>query len=94
MDGTTPLHQAAGMDYVQICQLLIEKMDDVDSRTFAGDTPLNYAAYNGHGKVCEILMAKAKLYITSTINFLLYILAATINCSSFSLFLGNFKKYI
>ena len=53
-------------------------MDDVDSRTFAGDTPLNYAALYGHGKLCEILMAKAKLYITSTINFLLYTLAATI----------------
>ena len=69
-------------------------MDDVDSRDFTGDTPLNTAAINGHGKVCEILMAKAKLYITSTINLLLYTLAGKINCSSFSLFLSNFKKYI
>ena len=78
--------------YIQICQLLIEKMDDVDSRDFAGNTPLNTAAIGGHGKVCEILMAKVKLYIPSTINFLLYTLVTAINCSSFSLFLSNFTS--
>ena len=62
------------MGHVQICELLIEKMDDVDSRNFAGNTPLTVAAKNGHGKLCRILMAKAKLYITSTINFFYFIL--------------------
>ena len=94
MDGDTPLHKAAMKGHVQICELFIEKMNDIDSRDFSNNTPLLFAAVSGHGKLCEILMAKVKLYIPSTINFLFYILAATINCSSLSLFLSNFKKCI
>lgn len=52
----TPLHLAAGNDFLELAELLIENGADLASRTDSGETPLHKAAYKGHTEVMNLLL--------------------------------------
>jgi len=56
-NGTTPLHEAAGIGSKDVVELLLAKGADVNARDGEGDTPLHRAAAAGHKDVVELLLA-------------------------------------
>ena len=57
--GYTPLHYAAENGHLAICQIIIAKVEDKNSRniaSFRGLTPLNLAARKGHYDICQLFL--------------------------------------
>ena len=52
----TPLHYAARKGYLQICQEIIERVDDKNPKDLSGMTPLHHAAANGSMGVCRLIL--------------------------------------
>ena len=53
--GYTPLHIAASNGHLEICQIILEEVDDKNPVTDNGLTPLYLAANNGHLEVFKFI---------------------------------------
>ena len=53
--GKTPLHLAASMGHLEICQYFVGCGINPAPKCDRGWTPLHYAGLHGHGKVCQYL---------------------------------------
>ena len=61
-EGCTPLYYAAQNGHLEVCEHVIQKIEDnnlAESKS-DGTTPLHQAAKNGHLKVCELLREHLK----------------------------------
>ena len=56
--GLTALHLAASFGHLSVIQMLLEKVVDIDVRTYLGYTALHSAAYSGHESVVQLLLEK------------------------------------
>ena len=56
--GDTPLHYAADRGRLDICQLLVENVQDRNPANNKGQTPLELAKTKGHDNVVQLLTAK------------------------------------
>ena len=54
-EGRTPLHEAANGGHLEMCKLLIGKMQEKNPVDNSGWTPLHFAAKSGHGEVCKLI---------------------------------------
>ena len=52
-DGTTPLHNAALNSLLQVCQVIVENVQDKNSKDRYRYTPFDYAVRNGHTLVAN-----------------------------------------
>ena len=59
----TPLHYAASHGNLEICKMIIEKVDDPNpfSPSYIYDTPLHQAASNGHFEICKLIVENCKV---------------------------------
>ena len=56
--GETPLTAAACNNHLNLCKVIIEKLQDKNPGCNKGQTPLHHAASNGHLDICELIMEK------------------------------------
>ena len=49
--GFTPLHYAAKEGHLDVCRLILERVEDKNPEAIGGWTPLHSAADNGHLEV-------------------------------------------
>merc|ERR1711974_499903 len=54
--GKTPLHVAAHKGYVEICQLILDNVEEKNPLGIHNNTPLHYAASGGHYDVYKLIM--------------------------------------
>jgi len=56
--GLTPLHRAAQLGFVQVCEVLLDygKRVNIDARTYLSQTPLHLAVLSGHKAVVQLLV--------------------------------------
>ena len=54
--GITLLHSAAENGHSEVCQLILENVQDKNPKGEYGKTPLHYAAENGHLEVCQLIL--------------------------------------
>ena len=54
--GCTPLHYAASLGHVDLCELLIRYGADTDAKTSKLETPLHLAIARGHAEVVALLL--------------------------------------
>jgi len=54
--GSTPLHAAASLGKVEMCQYLIQQGADIEALDVCGFTPLHQAATEGNIEVCQLLL--------------------------------------
>ena len=54
--GSTPLHKTAENGHLEICQLIIENVNDKNPTDFFKSTPLHKAAANGYVEICQLIM--------------------------------------
>jgi ankyrin repeat protein len=54
--GYTPLHHAAGLGYLGICQLFVKADANINAICFDNGTPLHYAAMQCHFDICKLLV--------------------------------------
>ena len=47
-DGRIPLHWAARNSHLSVCQLIVDNVDDNNTKSNGGWTPLHLAARNSH----------------------------------------------
>ena len=55
-NGFTPLHLAARYGYLNVCRLIIEKVEDKNPADSNGWTPLHWAAMTGQLDVCRLII--------------------------------------
>ena len=60
LEGKTPLHLAAEQGYFEICQLLIDNIDDKHPIAANDMTPKDYAKRYGHYEIVELFNDKKK----------------------------------
>ena len=60
LDGKTPLHLAAEQGFFEICQLLIDNIDDKHPLAANEMTPKDYAKRYGHYEIVELFNDKKK----------------------------------
>ena len=60
LDGKTPLHLAAEQGYFEICQLLIDNIDDKHPIAANDMTPKDYAKRYGHYEIVELFNDKKR----------------------------------
>ena len=60
LKGKTPLHLAAELGYFEICQLLIDNIDDKHPIAANEMTPKDYAKRYGHYEIVELFNDKKK----------------------------------
>ena len=53
--GHTPLHWAALNGYRDMCELLIENIENKNPRNNEGWTPLHFAAKEGYFDICQLI---------------------------------------
>ena len=56
--GCSPMHIAAERGNLELCQHIIEKIEDKNPKGLDGETPLHWAAEAGHYDVCELILEK------------------------------------
>ena len=56
--GSTPFHVAACNNHLNLCKVIIEKIEDKNPGCNDGITPLHQAAIMGHLKLCKLIMTK------------------------------------
>ena len=54
----SPMHIAAERGNLELCQHIIEKIEDKNPKGLGGETPLHWAAKAGHYDVCELILEK------------------------------------
>ena len=54
--GETPIHYAAEYGHLEVCQLIIQTVDEKNPKNNEGRTPLHYAARWGKASICELIM--------------------------------------
>ena len=60
LEGKTPLHLAAEQGYFEICQLLIDNIEDKHPLAANDMTPKDYAKRYGHYEIVELFNDKKK----------------------------------
>ena len=55
LTGHTPLHWAALNGYRDMCELLIQNIEDKNPRNIEGWTPLHFAAKEGYFDICQLI---------------------------------------
>jgi ankyrin repeat protein len=53
--GWIALHLAAEHGHLEVCKLLIGKLENKNPSNVLGWTPLHAAAKNGHGEICKLI---------------------------------------
>ena len=66
--GYTPLHIAASNGHLEICQIILEEVDDKNPLTDDGFSPLYLAANNGHLEVFKFIFEKVSMKNSKTNN--------------------------
>ena len=56
--GMTPFHTAAYNNRLNLCKLIIEKLQDKNPRNNLGETPLHEAAAADNFRICKLIMEK------------------------------------
>ena len=57
--SVTPLHLAARNGHLELCQFIMEKVEDQNPKApRCGTTPLHLAAIKGHLNVCHYILGK------------------------------------
>ena len=54
--GWTPLHFATGYNYISICKLIIENIEDANPENNELTTPLHIAAHYGYLEICDLIL--------------------------------------
>ena len=54
--GRTVFHSAAYNNHLNLCQVIIEQLQDKNPGNNWGLTPLHYAAFEGHLEICQLIM--------------------------------------
>ena len=54
--GETPLHYAAMYGHLDVCELIIQSVDEKNPKNNEGNTPLHQAAGHGHVDVCKLII--------------------------------------
>lgn len=62
VQGMTPLHEAAGHDNVEICQMLLNAGAKLNAANIYGIDPFFTAAQNGRVEVLSFLISKGKVF--------------------------------
>ena len=57
-DGWTPLHRAAKNGHLNICEYIMDKIENINPGDNKGWTPYHSAASEGHLNVCKHIMDK------------------------------------
>ena len=47
---------AATNGYLEVCRMMIQRVEDKNPANIFGRTPLHFAAYNGHVDVCKLII--------------------------------------
>ena len=55
-NSDTPLHFAAECGFLEICEMIMENMEDKNPKNNSWVTPLHEAATKGHLKVCKLIL--------------------------------------
>jgi ankyrin repeat protein len=55
-NGSTPLHEAAGVGRVEICEMLVDETCDVNALDNNNETPLMKATWGAHDSVVAFLL--------------------------------------
>ena len=58
LDGNTPLHMAALNGHLDICEAILENIDEKNPRNHFGGTPFHSAAARGHTVICQLFIEK------------------------------------
>ena len=51
----TPLHNAAEQGHYEMCEFIVEHMQDLNLKSYLGNTPFDLAEKKGHKKICDLL---------------------------------------
>ena len=51
----TPLHLAASTGNFEVCQLILQNIQDVNPKAYFGETPLEMARQQGHDNICRLI---------------------------------------
>ena len=54
----SPMHIAAERGNLELCEHIIDKIEDKNPKDIHGETPLHWAAERGHYDVCELILEK------------------------------------
>ena len=56
LDSDTPLHFAAECGFLEICEMIMENMEEKNPKNNSWVTPLHEAATKGHLEVCKLIL--------------------------------------